>query len=238
MMPKGRRRRSRPGPGAGAPVARRAASASAEPLWEKARWAAASVVCASKSVTLANAYRAGELDQEGEASRMSTAPQPSAISQPPIQPEAIRAALTQVAPHPGRRLRTPTPRGQHRPRAPRYPPFLSAPSPRHGPSRWPSPGTLRSPRTWLPPSTATARPAPPARAEVSAVPLRTFTEAWAVEVAIARHPEVAARLRALEAGAGEVTDLSEARGIAAEISRIRNAAAAEAGIRTAGEAAK
>ncbi|WP_405710940.1 hypothetical protein OG264_19115 [Streptomyces xanthophaeus] len=122
---------------------------------------------------------------------MSTAPQPSAISQPPVQPEAIRAALAQVAPH------------------------LVAAFDRDR-------------------AASTAR----ARAEVSAVPLRTFTEAWAVEVAIARHPEVAARLRALEASAGEVTDLSEARGIAAEISRIRNAAAAEAGIRTAGEAAK
>ncbi|MFC9812303.1 hypothetical protein ACFVJM_09590 [Streptomyces virginiae] len=75
-----------------------------------------------------------------------------------------------------------------------------------------------------------------ARAEVSAVPLRTFTDAWAVEVAIARHPETAARLRVLEARAGEVTDLGEARDVAAEIGRIRNAAAVEAGIRTAGGA--
>ncbi|WP_327132911.1 hypothetical protein OG311_20100 [Streptomyces sp. NBC_01343] len=77
-----------------------------------------------------------------------------------------------------------------------------------------------------------------ARAEVSAIPLRTFTEAWAVEVAIARHPKTAARLRVLEARAGEVTDLGEARDIAAEISCIRNAAAAEAGLRTAGESAR
>ncbi|MDX2392546.1 MULTISPECIES: hypothetical protein [unclassified Streptomyces] len=76
-----------------------------------------------------------------------------------------------------------------------------------------------------------------ARTEVSAAPLRTFTEAWAVEVAIARHPETAARLRALESRAGEVTDLGEARDIAAEISRIRRAAAAEAGIATAGGSA-
>ncbi|MFF3019784.1 hypothetical protein [Streptomyces sp. NPDC057939] len=69
-----------------------------------------------------------------------------------------------------------------------------------------------------------------ARTEVSAAPLRTFTEAWAVEVAIARHPETAARLRALESRAGEVTDLCEARDITAEISRIRRAAATEAGI--------
>ncbi|MFD7257770.1 hypothetical protein [Streptomyces sp. NPDC059874] len=53
-------------------------------------------------------------------------------------------------------------------------------------------------------------------------------------MAIARHPETAARLRVLEARAGEVTDLAEARDVAAEISRIRNAAATEAGIRTVG----
>ncbi|MCX5377403.1 hypothetical protein [Streptomyces sp. NBC_00091] len=121
---------------------------------------------------------------------MSTAPQPPVIPQPPAQPEAIRAALAQVAPH--------LVAGFDRDRA-----------------------------------ASTAR----ARAEVSAVPLRTFTEAWAVEVAIARLPELAARLRALEARAAEVTDLGEARHVAAEISRIRNAAA-EAGIRTAGGAAR
>ncbi|MFF4578121.1 hypothetical protein [Streptomyces sp. NPDC001389] len=122
---------------------------------------------------------------------MSTAPQPSAVPQPPAQPEAIRAVLAEVAPH------------------------LLADFDRDR-------------------AASTAR----ARAEVSAVPLRTFTEAWAVEVAIARHPETAARLRALEARAGEVTDLGEARDVAAEISRIRHAAAAEAGIRTAGEVAR
>ncbi|MQY14237.1 hypothetical protein SRB5_43990 [Streptomyces sp. RB5] len=122
---------------------------------------------------------------------MSSAPQPSAIPQPPAQPEAIRAALARVAPH------------------------LLADFDRDR-------------------AASTAR----ARAEVSAGPLRTFAEAWAVEVAIARHPETAARLHALETHAGEVTDLGAARGIAAEISRIRNAAAAEAGIRTAGEAAQ
>ncbi|MBW5482204.1 hypothetical protein [Streptomyces bambusae] len=116
---------------------------------------------------------------------MSTAPQPSAVPQPPAHPEAIRAALAQIAPH-----------------------LLAA---------------FDRDR-----AASTAR----ARAEVSAVPLRTFTEAWVVEVAIARHPETAARLRALEARAGEVADLGTARDIAAEISRIRNAAAAEAGIRT------
>ncbi|MCP3759096.1 hypothetical protein [Streptomyces sp. TBY4] len=56
-------------------------------------------------------------------------------------------------------------------------------------------------------------------------------------MAIARHPETADRLHVLEARAAEVTDLGEARDIAAEISRIRNAAA-EAGLRTAGEAAR
>ncbi|MFG2974755.1 hypothetical protein ACGFYY_17435 [Streptomyces sp. NPDC048331] len=122
---------------------------------------------------------------------MSTAPQPSAIPQPPVHPEAIRAALAQVAPH----LLTDFDRDR---------------------------------------ASSTAR----ARAEVSAVPLRTFTEAWAVEVAIARYPETAARLRALESSAGEVTNLGEARVIAAEISRIRNEAAAEAGVRTAGGAAR
>ncbi|WP_030207709.1 hypothetical protein [Streptomyces sp. NRRL S-87] len=117
---------------------------------------------------------------------MSTAPQPSAVPQPPAQPEALRAALAQVAPH------------------------LLADFDRDR-------------------AASTAR----ARAEVSAVPLRTFTEAWAVEVAIARHPETAARLRALEDRAGDVDDLGEARVIAAEISSIRSAAATEAGIRTA-----
>ncbi|MFD5428106.1 hypothetical protein [Streptomyces sp. NPDC127084] len=122
---------------------------------------------------------------------MSTAPQPSAVPQPPVQPEAIRAALARVAPH----LLDDFDRDR---------------------------------------AASTAR----ARAEVSAGPLRTFTEAWAVEVAIARHPETAARLHALEARAAEVTDLGEARDIAAEISRIRNAAAAEAGIRTVGGTAR
>ncbi|WP_405701699.1 hypothetical protein [Streptomyces sp. NBC_00069] len=122
---------------------------------------------------------------------MSTAPQPSAVPQPPTQPEAIRAALAQVAPQ------------------------LLADFDRDR-------------------AASTAR----ARADVSAIPLRTFTEAWAIEVAIARHPETAARLHVLEARAGEVADLGEARDIAAEISRIRNAAAAEAGLRTAGEAAR
>ncbi|GAA0297440.1 hypothetical protein GCM10010302_40100 [Streptomyces polychromogenes] len=78
---------------------------------------------------------------------------------------------------------------------------------------------------------ATAR----ARAETSATPLRVFAEAWAVEVAVARHPRTAARLRALEAEACDATDLEAVRGIAAEISAIRRAAAVEAGLRPAGD---
>ncbi|MGW6061904.1 hypothetical protein [Streptomyces sp. NPDC055189] len=77
-----------------------------------------------------------------------------------------------------------------------------------------------------------------ARREVSAVPLRAFTEFWAIEVAIARHPDVAARLAELRERAEEVTDLDEARKIAAEISAIRTRAALEAGVPTAGPAAR
>ncbi|MFD0266148.1 hypothetical protein ACFVGY_06055 [Streptomyces sp. NPDC127106] len=76
-----------------------------------------------------------------------------------------------------------------------------------------------------------------ARTEVSAIPLRAFTEAWAVEVAIVRHPETAERLHDLQVRVEQVTDLDEARKLAAEISRIRREAAAEAGIPTAGPAA-
>ncbi|WP_327286474.1 hypothetical protein OG974_32500 (plasmid) [Streptomyces sp. NBC_00597] len=57
-----------------------------------------------------------------------------------------------------------------------------------------------------------------------------FAEAWAVEVAIARHPETVTRLRELEAAADAETDARAAMGIAAEISGIRRAAAAEAGV--------
>ncbi|WP_455402933.1 hypothetical protein [Streptomyces bambusae] len=73
-----------------------------------------------------------------------------------------------------------------------------------------------------------------ARTEVSAVPMRAFAEAWAIEVAIARHPERAGRLHALETRASLATNLEEARRITAEIARIRHDAAAEAGLRTAG----
>ncbi|MFD4144395.1 hypothetical protein [Streptomyces sp. NPDC058572] len=113
------------------------------------------------------------------------------VPQPPLQAEAIRAALAQVAPH-------------------LLPDF----------DRDRAASTDR------------------ARAEVSAVPLRAFAEAWAIEVAIARHPQTAERLHDLQASAGDVTDLEEARKITAEISRIRTGAATEAGIRTAGPAAQ
>ncbi|MCX2180808.1 hypothetical protein KV205_09740 [Streptomyces sp. SKN60] len=110
---------------------------------------------------------------------------PAAVPQPPVQAEAIRSALAQVAPH----------------LLPQFDQDRAA---------------------------ATAR----ARAETSATPLRVFAEAWAVEVAIARHPETAARLRELEAAAEEAADPPAALGIAAEISGIRRAAAAEAGLAT------
>ncbi|MET8506525.1 hypothetical protein ABZV60_18005 [Streptomyces sp. NPDC004787] len=112
---------------------------------------------------------------------------PAAVPQPPVQAEAIRSALAQVAPH----------------LLPQFDQDRAA---------------------------ATAR----ARAETSATPLRVFAEAWAVEVAIARHPETAARLRDLEAAASEVADQHAALGIAAEISGIRRAAAVEAGLATGG----
>ncbi|MEV6326119.1 hypothetical protein [Streptomyces sp. NPDC051909] len=106
---------------------------------------------------------------------------------PPVQAEAIRSALAQVAPH-----------------------LL----PQFDQDR----------------ATATAR----ARAETSATPLRVFAEAWAVEVAIARHPETAARLRELEAAAEEAAEPPAALGIAAEISGIRRVAVVEAGLATGG----
>lgn len=69
-----------------------------------------------------------------------------------------------------------------------------------------------------------------ARETVSAAPMRRFTGQWAVYVAIERHPETAARLRHLEAAAGNVEDLEEARAITAEIGRILDAACTEAGV--------
>lgn len=108
--------------------------------------------------------------------------EPAVVPQPPVQAEAIRIALAQVAPH----------------LLPQFAQDRAA---------------------------ATAR----ARAETSPTPLRVFAEAWAVEVAIARHPETVTRLRELEAAAVEETDVRAAMGIAAEISAIRRAAA-EAGV--------
>ncbi len=69
-----------------------------------------------------------------------------------------------------------------------------------------------------------------AREQVSAAPMRRFAGQWAVYVAIERHPERAARLRALEARAAEVDSIDEARELAGEIGRILDQACAEAGI--------
>lgn len=74
-----------------------------------------------------------------------------------------------------------------------------------------------------------------ARAEVSAAPMRRFLRQWALTVAIERHPDLAARLRRLEALAGHVTDVEEGRMIATEIGRILDKAAAEAGLPHGGE---
>ena len=60
--------------------------------------------------------------------------------------------------------------------------------------------------------------------------MRRFVGQWAVYVAIERHPERAARLRELEARAGDVDDVDEARMITAEIGHILDAACAEAGV--------
>ncbi|MEU1668709.1 hypothetical protein ABZ547_35030 [Streptomyces sparsogenes] len=66
--------------------------------------------------------------------------------------------------------------------------------------------------------------------EVSAAPMRRFVGQWAVYIAIERHPDRAARLRALEARAAEIDDIHEARELAAEIGRILDTACAEVGI--------
>ncbi|MFI1336997.1 DUF6247 family protein [Streptomyces sp. NPDC020845] len=68
------------------------------------------------------------------------------------------------------------------------------------------------------------------REQVSAAPMRRFVGQWAVYVAVERHPDRAARLRALEARAAETGDIHEARELAAEIGRILDTACAEAGI--------
>lgn len=68
------------------------------------------------------------------------------------------------------------------------------------------------------------------REQVSAAPMRRFVGQWAVYVAVERHPERAARLRALEARAAEVDEIGQARELAAEIGRILDEACSEAGI--------
>ncbi|MFE3764280.1 hypothetical protein ACFXPI_21275 [Streptomyces sp. NPDC059104] len=74
-----------------------------------------------------------------------------------------------------------------------------------------------------------------ARQDVSSAPMRRFLRQWALHVAIERHPDLAARLRHLEARAAYVTDVEEGRMIAAEIGRILDKAAAEAGLPHGGE---
>ncbi|MFI6150297.1 DUF6247 family protein [Streptomyces sp. NPDC051109] len=74
-----------------------------------------------------------------------------------------------------------------------------------------------------------------ARREVSSAPVRRFLRQWALHVAIERHPDLAARLRHLEARAAHVTDPEEGRMITAEIGRILDKAAAEAGLHHGGE---
>ncbi|MET8750316.1 hypothetical protein ABZW32_09540 [Streptomyces sp. NPDC004667] len=74
-----------------------------------------------------------------------------------------------------------------------------------------------------------------ARQDVSSAPMRRFLRQWALHVAIERHPDLAARLPHLEARAAYVTDVEEGRMIAAEIGRILDKAAAEAGPPHGGE---
>ncbi|MEV7618158.1 DUF6247 family protein [Streptomyces sp. NPDC089799] len=69
-----------------------------------------------------------------------------------------------------------------------------------------------------------------AREQVSSAPMRRFLRQWALYVAIERHPAQAARLRVLEGQAATATTPGQARAIAAEIGRILDKAAAEAGI--------
>lgn len=69
-----------------------------------------------------------------------------------------------------------------------------------------------------------------AREQVSAAPMRRFVGQWAVYVAVERHPERAAALRALESQAATTDSHEEARAIASEIGRILDTACAEAGI--------
>ncbi|MET9608880.1 DUF6247 family protein [Streptomyces sp. NPDC006512] len=69
-----------------------------------------------------------------------------------------------------------------------------------------------------------------ARDRVSSAPVRRFLRQWALYVAVERHPAQAARLRALEDRAAHVTDVDEARALAAEIGLILDKAAAESGL--------
>ncbi|MFJ9343802.1 DUF6247 family protein [Streptomyces sp. NPDC101733] len=74
-----------------------------------------------------------------------------------------------------------------------------------------------------------------ARQEVSSAPMRRFLRQWALHVAIERHPDMADRLRRLEARAASVDSVEEGRMVAAEIGRILDKAAAEAGLPHGGE---
>ncbi|MFC9817814.1 DUF6247 family protein [Streptomyces virginiae] len=74
-----------------------------------------------------------------------------------------------------------------------------------------------------------------AREQVSSAPMHRFLRQWALQIAIERHPDLAARLRHLEARAAHVTDPEDGRMIAAEIGRILDKAAAEAGLPHGGE---
>lgn len=69
-----------------------------------------------------------------------------------------------------------------------------------------------------------------ARSQVDAAPMRRCLRQWALAVAIEGVPARAARLRELEAHAGQVEDLAEGRAIAAEVAAIHACAAAEAGL--------
>jgi hypothetical protein len=99
-----------------------------------------------------------------------------------------------------------------------------------------SPEALRAALTELAPQRladfdeARAKATTQAREATDPTPLRVFTETWAVEVAIERDPDAAARLRTLEHKADTVTDIAEARDIARRIAVIRRTAAVAAGV--------
>lgn len=139
----------------------------------------------SRTRTRSLPTRYGRTDTPEEGGTVSAQPlhRHTAVPQPSATPEALRAALAQVAP--GRLAAFDADR---------------------------------------------ARSTDRAREQTSSDPLRRFVERWAIEVAVERHPENAARLRELQARAELVSDAGEARRIAVEISSIRAAAAAEAGV--------